>query len=301
MPPIKRRNYQTTARMSTGGPAPKRRNCPTCLLNRVVQHEQPPSSSSEDEVEDTSVNGSVASSQVLCSDDDDLPIINMEDVHPLEVQPDFLDMTASDDVSYYHEQLPDGYDDPLATNEQDSLHSDTDGGFDDGDRPLLNLLADEDELSISTASLSSNDIRLRRLNGELDTPPYGPYIRRVWPQRHGFPPGWKNVSSWAPLRWPDFYAGVEWRGRSYPSIPDLRISEDSARLLQQELEFDGTLSTFTLGSFSYHWWTINRYTRPKRVKDVFKFLIGNLDTWGKKPFVRPDPKVDESILGSMDI
>jgi hypothetical protein len=83
-------------------------------------------------------------------------------------------------------------------------------------------------------------------------------------------PGWRRRNTWAPLSWPDFTVG--WRGRSYPSIP---------RYLQAE--FDGVFETITLGSFGYHWWTINRYTRPERINCAFNVLLGNLDMWDKPP------------------
>jgi hypothetical protein len=68
------------------------------------------------------------------------------------------------------------------------------------------------------------------------------------------------------LSWPDFAHG--WRGRSYPA-------------LYLQAEFNGTFETIILGSFGYHWWTINCYTLPECFNAPFNFLIGNLDMWGK--------------------
>jgi hypothetical protein len=280
MPPVKRRNYQT-ARMMTGGPAPKRQSSTQC--GRRYPYEDQPSSASEEEAENMSTIGSLPPDQdenigVEAEDHNETDNSASEGEDEASVDEDHVSDGQSTVVDY---QLPDWF--PEFDDDEDRCIEHRlpdpfpDFGSADGARSLFN---EDSNASVDEFALSDNDEQLYGDNGELELPPYDPYVRRAWPMRDSFPPGWQHRRTWAPLSWPDFTVG--WRGRSYPSIPDLHLSEDSIRYLETELN-GGVWENITLGSFSYHWWTINRATRGARVNSAFNFLLGNLDMWGKPP------------------
>jgi hypothetical protein len=79
-------------------------------------------------------------------------------------------------------------------------------------------------------------------------------------------------------RWPDVTS--DWRGRSYPSVPRLSVTEEMARMLEDER--NNVLVTYTLGSFDSHWFQLNRATRAERMNAAFRFLIGNLWMWDRR-------------------
>jgi hypothetical protein len=67
---------------------------------------------------------------------------------------------------------------------------------------------------------------------------------------------------------------IDWRGRSYPSVPRLGVTEEMARMLRDER--NNVPVSHTLGSFDYHWFLLNRATHAERMNAAFRFMIDNL-------------------------
>jgi hypothetical protein len=170
--------------------------------------------------------------QPALPDDDDLPVINAEDIIPLEVQPDFL--VAPPLV--LQEPAPPALEEP-----------------------------EPPEFPPETA-----------MEWALVYPALWP---QGWPTPYSCYRGGRSIIR----KWPCFVNGVPWRGRAYPSSPKLGLSNYGALLLASDFDPSICPPTILFGSFDVHWWQLNRNTRKDRVKEVLKFLIGNLDTWGKTP------------------
>jgi hypothetical protein len=106
-------------------------------------------------------------------------------------------------------------------------------------------------------------------------------LDQPWP-----PLGYKRDPRRCRIEWP--VPNDNWRGRIYLSYPPDCLPDSYLPLFARDFAPPGTpYPTITLASPEYKWWFINHKTRPKRVKEVYEFLIGNLDMWGKPPPGKP--------------
>jgi hypothetical protein len=119
-----------------------------------------------------------------------------------------------------------------------------------------------------------------------------------------WPVGWPRpvgrISGHVHRKWPCFSADVPWRGRVYPSVPQLELSPYCLSLLKGDFD-PFWMRNYQLGSFDYHWWSLNRQTRPERVNNIFKYVTGNLNRWSILPVPESDESPDELTCGSHDI
>jgi hypothetical protein len=290
--------------MSTGGKAPKRQSWTPARRSDSGPFDEEP-----DVADDVSLSSDQYIGNQLLVANVQLPIANEESLSTDEddtVVSDNGDPLLSDDEVVYNEFLDGGSNDNSIDEEPDDdtvdeeqLKSDqsfiyndlTDGGSDDevsetGDDDDDAPVANEDAVPVPVHNIPAPFASCEA--SRFDNWPVG------WPRPVG------RIGRHCIRKWPCFSADVPWRGRAYPSVPRLELSPYCLSLLKGDFD-PFWCRTYELGSFDYHWWSLNRRTRPERVKSIFQYVTGNLNLWGILPVPKPVPEPDELTCGSIDI